>query len=559
MLWKSVYLFVVLRYGRSCQEMCGTILWVGNQDNSTTLQSVNSMHWRPSFQRKIEIRGRLVKSMLSNCSEMLKLGTNWTTRYSMVSEQTCTIDHKMDQSLWQTLESIDLLHSSYTWIQTVLLCVKHCQTMQTGTVSRLWFCRRSWGFKIYVRWSIVRFWKSTFVPTSWTCKKQTSVSHSSTESEIISLDAGLRLDGITALDSWDLIVAVLGNSNQSHKELGDPFMNKREVRSTPHTIQKRKQSQGVINDLDNVDFFPQTSTLLIRKLCCMCLKTMKQWSRWSWREEARQWDMFPEPTELLLIGCSIESIWTPRSQTNTLTPKTNSQTYWPRGNFTRDEWNHLLCLFDISHFRFTNCSEVTAKSKPMMNPVSRCSERTLDVLASTASESPGKTRYESQLRLSSWNEQHQRTERPVLDAFSSSYSGWDADKTWSSQELKSDEVLEARTGRPVNEQPAGLFTQQTDRFIVDDDDMDSDTVAESEMSSKSRSFLHRVNERVRKIQDKSSKDAMQDIDKRSMIWWLFMSSTMEASVFMGQNHSDNLHSIKNTGKRSLLQQMFEIS
>ena len=33
-------------------------------------------------------------------------------------------------------------------------------------------------------------------------------------------------------------------------------MNKREVRSTPHTIQKRKQSQGVINDLDNVDFIP---------------------------------------------------------------------------------------------------------------------------------------------------------------------------------------------------------------------------------------------------------------------------------------------------------------
>ena len=26
-------------------------------------------------------------------------------------------------------------------------------------------------------------------------------------------------------------------------------MNKREVRSTPHNIQKRKQSQGVINDL----------------------------------------------------------------------------------------------------------------------------------------------------------------------------------------------------------------------------------------------------------------------------------------------------------------------
>ena len=62
------------------------------------------------------------------------------------------------------------------------------------------------------------FKSHTFVPISWMCRKQTSVSHSSTESEIISLDAGLRLDGILALDLWDLIVAVLGNTNQSHKE-----------------------------------------------------------------------------------------------------------------------------------------------------------------------------------------------------------------------------------------------------------------------------------------------------------------------------------------------------
>ena len=64
----------------------------------------------------------------------------------------------------------------------------------------------------------------------------------------------------------------------------------------------------------------------------------------------------------------------------------------------------------------------------MMNLVSRCSVRTPDVLASTASKSPGKTRHESQQALSSWNEQHQRTGSPVEDACSSSYSEWTADK-----------------------------------------------------------------------------------------------------------------------------------
>ena len=100
------------------------------------------------------------------------------------------------------------------------------------------------------------------------------------------------------------------------------------------------------------------------------------------------------------------------------------------------------------------------------------------VLASTASESPVKTRSERQLPLSSWTEQHQRTGRPVLDAYSSSYSAWNADKNWSSQEWKSDELMEVRTRRPEEEElPAGC-SEHTDKFIFDDDGMDSDTVAE---------------------------------------------------------------------------------
>ena len=88
------------------------------------------------------------------------------------------------------------------------------------------------------------FGSRTFVPISWMCKKQTSVSHSSTESEIISLDAGLRLDGIPALDLWDLIVAVLhGSTYQTNQERGDP-----------HKFPTRKKIHGKIDDLDNVDF-----------------------------------------------------------------------------------------------------------------------------------------------------------------------------------------------------------------------------------------------------------------------------------------------------------------
>ena len=203
--------------------------------------------------------------------------------------------------------------------------------------------------------------------------------------------------------------------------------------------------------------------------------------------------------------------WTPRSRPNTLTPKNQLVDILTKLNFTRDEWNHLLCLFNISNFISTDCSEViskrtqkdsggegvAAKSKPMMNLVSRCSDRNPEVLASSASESRVKTRYE---RLK------------VL--------------------LSSLTVQQTGTVRPVSNK------------LVVDIDMDSDTAAESDLSLKSRSFLNRVNDRLQKMLNRSPEDSMQDIDKRSMIWEC-LSSTVEASVFMGKNYSDNLHSIKN--------------
>ena len=91
------------------------------------------------------------------------------------------------------------------------------------------------------------FGSHTFVPIGWMCKKQTSVSHSSTESEIISLDAGLRFDGISALDFWDLIVSVLGNTIQTPERPGRPVV----CRDKNHA-----QSRGMFNVLNHVDLVP---------------------------------------------------------------------------------------------------------------------------------------------------------------------------------------------------------------------------------------------------------------------------------------------------------------
>ena len=362
------------------------------------------------------------------------------------------------------------------------------------------------------------------------CKKQTSVSHSSTEPEITSLDARLIKVELAVLH---------GNTYQSNQERGDPYT--KLVRVNPHRLLTRKKFHGMIDDLDNVDFNSSNVHSSRKEALLFFFEDNEAVIKIIIKGRSPTMRHVSEPTELLQIGCFDRINLDPKIQIKYIDTKIQLADILTKGNFTRDEWNHLLCLFNISHFSSINSLEamskrtqedageerVTAKSKPMMNLVSRYSVRDPNVLASTASESARKTKSESQkVPLSSLNEQQTRTGRFVMGATSSNYLEWNIDDKWSSQEWKSGEMLGARTGRPVD-----------DKFVIDDD-MDSDTVTVSNLSQKSRSFLNRVNDRLRRILDHSSEDAMQDTDKRSIIWGMFMSSTLEASVFMGKNYSE---------------------
>ena len=95
------------------------------------------------------------------------------------------------------------------------------------------------------RGTLCIFGSHTFVPISWMCKKQTAVSHSSTESEIISLDTGLRLDGLPALKLWDLVVSVLGNVSRVSDGSGKP-------ESDIHKHHKSHKKIDVMKDIDCV-------------------------------------------------------------------------------------------------------------------------------------------------------------------------------------------------------------------------------------------------------------------------------------------------------------------
>ena len=182
-------------------------------------------------------------------------------------------------------------------------------------------------------------------------KKQSSVSHSSTESEIISLVAGLRLDGIPALDLWDLIVSVLGNTIQT------PDSSVRPVVNGDKDHRSNKRSQGMINVLNNIDCVPsnvqfsrkeallyvfEDNEAVIKMIIKGRSPTMRHVSR----------------THRVALDWLFDRIdLDPKIQIKYIDTKNQLADILTKGNFTRDEWNHLLTLFNISHFSSTVCSD----------------------------------------------------------------------------------------------------------------------------------------------------------------------------------------------------------
>ena len=290
------------------------------------------------------------------------------------------------------------------------------------------------------------FGSHTFVPISWMCKKQTAVSHSSTESEIISLDTGLRLDGLPALELWDLIVSVLGNVSRVSDRWGKPECDVKKHHKSHKKIDVVKDFDSVPS---NVQSARQEALLYVfednEAVIKMIIKgrslTMRHVSRT--HRVALDW-LFDRIN--LDSKIQIKYIDTKSQLADTLT----------KGNFTRDEWNHLLNLFNISHISSTACTaamakraqqesgeeRVTAKSRPMMNLTARMPS----VVSSSTSSNLGRTSYGYQDpgKSVAGDDRSGKLERPSPPG----YSKEDYGQSWSSQEWKSGASAHDRSGKP---------------------------------------------------------------------------------------------------------------
>ena len=188
-------------------------------------------------------------------------------------------------------------------------------------------------------------------PISWMCKTQTAVSHTSTESEIISLDTGLRLDGLPPLELWDLIISVFGNISHISDRTGKP-------ESDDHKHHKSHNKIDVTRDIDvvpsNVQSARQEALLYVFEDNEAVIKMIIKGRSPTMRHVSR--------THRVAVDWLLDRInLDPKLQIKYIDTKNQLADILTKGNFTRDEWNHLLCLFSTSHYSSTDCSEVMSK------------------------------------------------------------------------------------------------------------------------------------------------------------------------------------------------------
>ena len=417
------------------------------------------------------------------------------------------------------------------------------------------------------------FGSHTFVPISWMCKKQTAVSHSSTESEIISLDTGLRLDRLPALELWDLIISVLGNVSHISDRTGKPVNGKnkshnkidamQDVDSVPSNVQSASQEALLYVFEDN--------EAVIKMIMKGRSPTMRHVSRT--HRVALDW---------LFDRINLD----PKIQIRYIDTKNQLADILTKGNFTRDEWNHVLTLFNISHFGSTACiaamakraqqesgeGRVTAKSRPMMN----LTARTPSFVSSSASSNPGRTSYGYQDPGKSVSSDD-RTGIPVETSRSEQE---DYGQSWSSQEWKSGAAEHDRSEKPegiswdalqkVNphrEEPLLGKNAHSARYgeLIYDRTGKPVSVHRQEqayfenfvMGSDATEFVNKVKDQVRNRQKRMSSIA-ESCNEHSIIWRMFMATTLNAATFMGKNFS-TIQSVVKNHESLTLKQMFDVT
>ena len=310
--------------------------------------------------------------------------------------------------------------------------------------------------------------------------------------------------------------------------------------------------------------------------------------------------MFPEPTELLLIGCSDRiNLDSQKSKSNTSTPRTNSQTSWPKG-ISHVMSGIIFCVCStlatsVLQFVLKWCQKERQKesgeershSKTEANDESDCKGPRKSAIFCIRkpgeeklweSESPGVRklrniieRWHPFLAVTQVTRQGTTTSNSLKARTQHATQDGDDDKAWSSQEWKASELMDDRTETLVLFALGQGHTSSNHVSLVN---TGTSLLKKKKITIGRRSPLFALNEEQGHSNSslettKQNWNCGQDPDHSWIGWndpsakktndlrWMWQKNDEKLSV-MGKNYSVNWHSIKNT-KDLTMKQMFDIS
>ena len=386
------------------------------------------------------------------------------------------------------------------------------------------------------------------------------------------------MDGFPALELWDLIVSVLGYVSRVSDRSGKPECD-------VHKHHKSHNKIDVIKDIDvvpsNVQSARQEALLYVFEDNEAVIKMIIKGRSPTMRHVSR--------THRVALDWLFDRInLDPKIQIKYIDTKNQLADILTKGNFTRDEWNHLLTLFNISHFSSTACTaamakraqqgsgeeRVTAKSRPMMNLTARMPS----VVSSSTSSNPVRTSYGYQDpgKSAASDDRSGKPEKPSPPG----YSKEDYGRSWSSQEWKSGAAEHDRSGKPETiswdilqkdaphrEEPLLGGNAHSTRYeeTIHDGSGKPETVNHQEeanseifvMGSDAAEFVDKVKDQMRNRQKRMSNVA-ESGEEHSIIWGMFMATTLNAATFMGKNFSTIQSVVKNLEDLTL-KQMFDVT
>ena len=135
----------------------------------------------------------------------------------------------------------------------------------------------------------------------------------------------------------------------------------------------------------------------------------------------------------------------------------------------------------------------------------------------------------------------------------------ESDRMWNSQERHTDAKSMASTGGPVAWNSNQMQNSRASTGSLRIPSLTS--ICRWVQPSFCRiSLIQRKSEyEITDDVESSSGDEMNDIDKHSFIWGIFMSSSMKAAVFLQRDSSEDLHFIRNKNEKPTVKKLFEVT